>query len=179
MPTHQTSLGPVEYRREGEGPRTVLVFRGGHMSSGVRLGEDYFLDAGYTVVIVSRPGYGGTPISTGTTPERFADAVKELCDHLRITEAVTVGISAGGRTAVWLGTKHPALTQKLILQSSISFLPWPDTKTRIAAYVAFNPFTEAVTWWNIRLLLRWSPVLAVRLLISNMTTQASLKVVDS
>jgi dipeptidyl aminopeptidase/acylaminoacyl peptidase len=50
--------GPVEYRLEGDGPRTVVVFHGGHMRAGLALGENVFADAGCAVLAPSRPGYG-------------------------------------------------------------------------------------------------------------------------
>ncbi|MFD0853052.1 hypothetical protein ACFQ07_12505, partial [Actinomadura adrarensis] len=53
--------GPVEYRLEERGPRTVLVLHGGHMRAGLPLGEETFAEAGHTILAPSRPGYGRTP----------------------------------------------------------------------------------------------------------------------
>ncbi|MFD0504145.1 alpha/beta fold hydrolase [Streptomyces chiangmaiensis] len=89
--------GPVEYRLERRGPATVVVLHGGHTRAGLAVGEEMFAEAGYTVLAPSRPGYGRTPLSTGTA-SGFADVVPALCAHLGITEiAAVVGTSGVGR----------------------------------------------------------------------------------
>jgi pimeloyl-ACP methyl ester carboxylesterase len=86
--------GPVECRLERRGEATIMVFHGGHMRAGLALGEEVFAEAGYTVLVPSRPGYGQTPVSTGGTVEGFTDATRELCTHLGITRlAAVVGVS--------------------------------------------------------------------------------------
>ncbi|MEV1179159.1 alpha/beta hydrolase, partial [Nonomuraea sp. NPDC049784] len=90
----RTPAGPVEYRLEGEGRQTVVAFHGGHMRAGLALGEEVFADAGFRVLAPSRPGYGRTPLTTGTTPAGFADATAQLCEILGIERlAAVVGIS--------------------------------------------------------------------------------------
>jgi pimeloyl-ACP methyl ester carboxylesterase len=49
----------IEYRLERRGAAAVLILHGGHMSARCRFGEGTFLDAGCSVLVVSRPGYGG------------------------------------------------------------------------------------------------------------------------
>ncbi|MFD0661595.1 alpha/beta fold hydrolase [Thermocatellispora tengchongensis] len=66
--------GPVEYRLEqpdagpGTARGTVLVCHGGHMRAGLPLGEEVFTQAGYQVLVPSRPGYGRTPPRSGAPP---------------------------------------------------------------------------------------------------------------
>ena len=50
----------IEYRRSGAAERTALILHGGHMSAGCEFGEQMYLDAGCSVLVVSRPGYGRT-----------------------------------------------------------------------------------------------------------------------
>jgi pimeloyl-ACP methyl ester carboxylesterase len=170
MDIARTSLGDVEYRRAGQGSKVALVFHGGHMHAGIHLGYDYFVDHDYTVIAVSRPGYGRTPLSTGTTPDGFADALNEMLRELGIQRVVAVGISAGGRSAMRLAARHPGLVDNLVLQSSVSFAPWPDAMTRLAGMIAFNPLTERFTWALIRKGMQASPRRAVTMMLSNMTT---------
>jgi pimeloyl-ACP methyl ester carboxylesterase len=55
----------IEYWLERRGESAVLILHGGHMSARCRFGEDTFLDAGYSVLITSRPGYGRTAVGAG------------------------------------------------------------------------------------------------------------------
>jgi pimeloyl-ACP methyl ester carboxylesterase len=84
------AAGPVEYRLERRGDQTVLVFHGGHQRAGLPLGEEVFIDAGYTVLAPSRPGYGRTPLSTGRSVTGFSDVARTLCEHLGITRVAAV-----------------------------------------------------------------------------------------
>jgi pimeloyl-ACP methyl ester carboxylesterase len=164
--------GPVEYRLDERGPGTVLMLHGGHMRAGLPLGEEVFADAGYSVLAPSRPGYGRTPLATGTFPDRFADAIAELCGKLGLGPlAGVVGQSAGAPTAVALATCSPDLVQRLILQSGVGLLPWPDRRTRLGSSVVFNPRTERATWALIHAMTRRTPSLALRLLLPALTSR--------
>ncbi|MFD0476709.1 alpha/beta hydrolase [Nonomuraea thailandensis] len=160
----------MEYRLEGDGPRTVVVFHGGHMRAGLALGEEIYADADCAVLAPSRPGYGRTPLTTGTTAAGFADVTAELCRVLGIERlAAVVGISAGGRTALSMAARHPHLVERVILQSSVGFLPWPDRLTRLGGRAVFNARVEAGTWAILRLLLRVAPSLGLRLLVRDLS----------
>ena len=166
-PTKVTELptGPVEYRLEpGHGP-VILIFHGGHMRAGLALGEDVFAEAGYAVLVPSRPGYGRTPLAAGPSPAAYADTIGTLCQTLGITTiAAVVGISGGGPTAVAMAARHPDLVERLLLISAVSALPWPDRLTRVGAHIGFAPHVEALTWAAIRLLVGQSRPWPLRLL---------------
>src|SRR5947207_15950443 len=59
--------GQVVYRLDRRGEAVVMVFHGGHVRAGLALGEEVFADAGCTLLAPSRPGYGRTPLSTGSS----------------------------------------------------------------------------------------------------------------
>ncbi len=163
--------GPVEYRWEQRGDATVVVFHGGHVRAGLAVGEDVFAEAGYTILAPSRPGYGRTPLSTGTTVTGFADVTRTLCAHLGITKvAAVIGTSGGGPTAVAMAARHPHLVERLILQSAVGPLPYPDRRTRLGAKVMFAAPTEPATWGLMRVLLRHAPDAALRLLLGSLST---------
>lgn len=168
----QLDAGTVEYRLERRGDATVLVFHGGHMRAGLALGEDPFIELGYSVLAPSRPGYGRTPLRTGRSPDGFADVTRDLCRHLGIgrVEAV-MGVSAGGRTAMAMATRHPEFVRRLILESSVGFVAWPDVRTRLMAYVVFNGVTERATWAAMRALMRRAPVLGLRALLGELSSE--------
>lgn len=169
--------GPMEYRLEPRGQAAIIVFHGGHMRAGLALGEEVFSAAGYTVLVPSRPGYGRTPLQTGTSPGGFADATSELCRHLGIDQvAAVVGISAGGRTAVTMAARHPELAQRLILESALGFLPWPGRRLRLGAPLAFSALIEKATWAVVRALLRRSPAAGLRTMLGGLSTESIDKV---
>ncbi|MCK2244339.1 MULTISPECIES: alpha/beta fold hydrolase [unclassified Crossiella] len=176
--TAELDHGLVEYRFDQRGSATVLVLHGGHLNAGLALGEDVFADAGYSVLAPSRPGYGRTPLATGTTTSGFADVLRSLCEHLGIARiAAVVGVSAGGPTAMAIAARHPDLVERVILQSAVGPVPWPDARTRLAARIAFVPATERVTWSVVRAIMRLAPDLGLRLLLGDLAALPAKQVV--
>ncbi len=168
----RVSAGQVEYRLERRGDAAVIVFHGGHMRAGLALGEEVFADLGYTVLAPSRPGYGRTPVQTGVTPSGFADVTRELCSQLGIHDvAAVVGISGGGRTAVAMAARHPELARRLILESAVGSLPWPDRRLRRGARIAYNAVTEKATWRIVRALLSVAPTTMLLTFLRSLSTE--------
>ncbi|WP_433549006.1 alpha/beta fold hydrolase [Streptomyces sp. CA-294286] len=168
----ELASGPVEYRLDRRnGPAAVVLLHGGHLRAGLPCGEEVFAAAGCTVLAPSRPGYGRTPVSTGTSPAGFAGAVSELCAHLGIRRVDAVaGVSAGGPTAVALAALHPALVRKVLLLSAVGPLPWPSPGTRLGARLLFAPATEAYCWSGVGGLLRRAPDAGLRTMLRSLTT---------
>lgn len=174
------SAGPVEYRLERRDGDAVIVFHGGHMRAGIALGEDVFDAPDRTVLVPSRPGYGRTPLRTGTSPGGFADATRELCDHLGIDRVTAVlGISAGGRTAITMAARYPEFVQRIVLENAPGFLPYPDRRTRLAANIVFNAVTEKATWAAVRALMRFAPAVGSRLLLRDLSTEPAGQVLSA
>ncbi|MEU3271135.1 alpha/beta hydrolase [Saccharomonospora sp. NPDC006951] len=172
--------GVVEYRHEQRDGATVLIFHGGHMRAGIPLGEDVFAEAGYSVLVPSRPGYGRTPLRTGTSPAEFADVTRSLCERLGIARvAAVVGISAGGRTAMAMAARHPGLVERVVLQSAVGPLPWPSRAIRIAGGVVFAPGRERLTWSLVRGILRRAPETGLRLLLGDLSTLPARTVISA
>lgn len=166
----ELAAGRVEYRFERRGPNTVVVFYGGHMRAGLSLGEEVFAEAGCSVLVPSRPGYGRTPVSTGGSAAGFADVTAALCAHLGITEvAAAVGVSGGGPTAVAMAALHPALVWRLLLQCAVGPLPWPDRRIRLGAQIVFAPRAERVSWALVHSLVRYAPDAGLRMLLRDLT----------
>jgi pimeloyl-ACP methyl ester carboxylesterase len=167
----QLPIGPVEYRLVAEPrsrPDVLVIMHGGHMRADLPVGESALLDEGYTLLVPSRPGYGRTPLSSGPSPERFADATAQLCARLGIKSVLAVvGVSAGGPSAVALAARHPELVRTLLLQSARSALPFPSGAARLAAPVAFNPRVEALTWSGIRHLMQRTPRVGLAAMMSS------------
>lgn len=164
--------GRIEYRWDQHGGPTVLICHGGHLRAGIVLGEDLFTDAGYTVLVPSRPGYGRTPLPAGSSVADFTDLVAQLCERLGITHvAAVVGISAGGPSAVTMAARHPGLVARLILLSAVGWLPYPDRLIRAGAHVGFTATTERLTWAAIHTLARTAPQACLRLMLAGLSTR--------
>lgn len=167
----QLDAGPVEYRWDRRGDETVVVLHGGHVRAGLAVGEDVFVRDGYTVLAPSRPGYGRTPLTTGTTVTGFADVTRALCAHLGITAVTAViGTSGGGPTAVAMAARHPDLVERLILQSAVGPLPYPGRLTRLGGRALFAGASEPATWGLVRVLLRHAPGATLRMLMGSLST---------
>jgi pimeloyl-ACP methyl ester carboxylesterase len=115
-----TALGAVEYVEFGEGPIVVALH-------GVMGGWDQSLilaqtigDVGYRYIAMTRPGYLGTPMSSGKSSEQQGDLIASLLDTLRVTKAGVMAVSGGGPAAVQFGLRHPARCAGLILASTCS-----------------------------------------------------------
>src|SRR5262245_23374085 len=114
-----TALGPVEYGVRGDG-RVVLHFHGGNVGHNGWFFLEHLVRAGYQVLTPDRPGYLGTPIENGGTPEQQADLAAALLDTLGIERVAVVGLSAGGPGAIQFAARHLHRTGALVLLSGIS-----------------------------------------------------------
>lgn len=114
----QTALGVIEYVDVGEGPVVVTI----HGAMG-GYDQSLFLaqtigGPGYRYLAISRPGYLGTPISSGKTPAQQADLIAALLDTLGIANAGVMGVSGGGPSAVHFGLRHADRCNGLVLVST-------------------------------------------------------------
>jgi pimeloyl-ACP methyl ester carboxylesterase len=168
----------IEFRLIGEGPRTAVVLHGGHMSAACGLGEQILSDAGLSVLLVTRPGYGRTDLSAGPTVPEFAPRLARLIDDLRLSTTAVVGISLGARSALTLAAFYPDLVQRVILLCPVSFRPWPPARSRRIARLAFNPATERVTWGIVHRMLRSDPDRHLPRLVEDLSTLRGAEIVQ-
>ncbi|MCK5119979.1 MAG: alpha/beta hydrolase, partial [Candidatus Latescibacteria bacterium] len=94
--TAETALGVVEYVEMGDGPVVIAIHgaMGGYDQS-VILAQTIG-DAGYRYIAMTRPGYLGTPMRSGQTPEQQGDLIAALLDKLSIAKAGVMAVSGGG-----------------------------------------------------------------------------------
>jgi pimeloyl-ACP methyl ester carboxylesterase len=106
--TAQTPLGPVEYDLTGaEGPVVLSVHAGLGGADQGRLFADWLGGSGFRILSPSRPGYLGTPLTSGGTAEEQADLLAALLDELAIDRVGVLGLSAGGPVAYTFAARHP------------------------------------------------------------------------
>lgn len=67
---------------------------------------------------MSRPGYLGTPLASGKTPEQQADLCAGLLDALNIRTATVMVVSGGGPCALHFALRHRDRCRGLVLVST-------------------------------------------------------------
>lgn len=140
-----TELGRVEFDlTPGEGP-VVLASGGvgGVIAARAALG---WLDPDrYRLLSVSRPGYLGTPLSSGRGIDQQADLFVALLDHLRIDRAAVVTVSAGGPAGYMLALRQPERVAALVAIDSVSGRhDVPETAGPVAQAIFMNQWTQKV-----------------------------------
>lgn len=138
----KTSRGSVEAAVWGEGP-AVLALHGamGGYDQGVLLARTGAYPE-YRFIALSRPGYLGTPLSMGRTPQEQADLCAEALDALQMQEVAVIAISGGGPTALQFALRHPDRCQALVMISACSetlYVP-PPLRWYIMKLMAHIPF---------------------------------------
>ncbi len=115
-----TSAGRVEFVRDGEGP-TVLVFHAapGGFDQAMLFGSS-LAEAGFQIIAPSRPGYLRTPLGSGLTPEKQADAMAALLDTLGIENVAVMGVSVGAPAAIEFCRRYPNRVWALVLVSAVA-----------------------------------------------------------
>jgi pimeloyl-ACP methyl ester carboxylesterase len=120
-----TALGPVEYRLTGSPGQPVLAFLhgtpGGHDQGPPP-------EPGARVLTISRPGYLGTPLSSGASPADQAHLLAATLDALGIERVALMGASGGGPAAYHFALAYPERTLALIAMEAISHPFAPDAE---------------------------------------------------
>ncbi len=139
-PVDVRMCGRVEVAVAGEGP-SVLSIHGamGGWDQGVLLARTLGL-TGFRWVCPSRPGFLGTTLDTGRTPEEQADLHAALLDALAIDRATVVAVSGGGPSALHLVLRHADRCRALVLVSTCAA---PMTA---AIPLSFRLMTRLVRW---------------------------------
>ena len=115
----QTARGPIELAHWGDGPAVLALHGGmGGYDQSLLLGRAVLGDAPvHRVLALSRPGYLGTPQSSGTPPSAQADLYAALLDTLAIERAAVIAVSAGGPSALHFALRHPDRCAAVVLVS--------------------------------------------------------------
>jgi pimeloyl-ACP methyl ester carboxylesterase len=144
--TVRTARGRVQVQDSGGAEPAVLVVHGmpGDYRQGQTVDED--LGTRARVLRVSRPGYAGTPLSSGRTAEASADLYAALLDALDIPHAVVLGISGGGPSSYAFAQRHPDRCAGLVLCCALqaSLKPVPPAMRRVAAVPGLLPLIARV-----------------------------------
>ncbi|MDB9822617.1 alpha/beta hydrolase [Deltaproteobacteria bacterium] len=143
--TADTSVGLVEYTEIGNGPVVVSLHGAmGGYDQGLILAQTIG-NAGYRYIAISRPGYLGTPMTSGRSPEQQGDLITALLDSLGIIQAGVIAVSGGGPSAVQFGLRHPDRCKGLVLVSTCA------DKVDTPIPLSFKVMTYLARWpWFVR-----------------------------
>jgi pimeloyl-ACP methyl ester carboxylesterase len=152
----QTSRGPIDYTQLGSGPVVLAC----HGTSSDCFSTDMsapLVEAGFSVLTPSRPGYGRTPLSTGPSAAGAAQALIALLDCLEIRTCAVVAISGGGPTGVALAAGFPERVKRLVLAEAVTYPEnrpnEPGYKSQMAFYGPLHP----LLWGMLGVMSRLSP----------------------
>ncbi len=140
-----TAAGPVEYAERGTG-EPVLAVHGtlGGWDQGLASAECLRVN-GFRIIAPSRPGYLGTPLSTGRTFAEQGDALAALLDALEIDSIIVFGLSGGGPAAYELASRHSDRVSKLVQVDALSVYGRPP---RLSSNLfAWDGVTKAELWF--------------------------------
>lgn len=114
----KTTMGEIHYKITGEGPVLFFMHGGpGGIDQGILL--DHLIDEGYSLLVVSRPGYLRTPF-VPLSYEEQVDQYVELLNKLSINKVVAMGYSAGGPLALYFANKYPERIHALVMEAGVS-----------------------------------------------------------
>ncbi|GAA1798190.1 alpha/beta hydrolase [Agromyces neolithicus] len=142
--TVSTASGLVEYAERGRG-EPILAIHGtlGGWDQGL-VAAEFLRVNGFRIIAPSRPGYLGTPLSTGRTFAQQADALAALLDALGMDSIIVFAVSGGGPAGYELAARHPGRVAKLVQVDGVCIPgPIPAVATQVAAR---DTFARAQIW---------------------------------
>ena len=118
--TVATAVGDVDCVVLGEGPPVLVVHGtpGGH-DAGQAMARFLVAD-GLRAIVPDRPGYFGTPLGSGRTPDEQADLFVALLDALGVDRAGVLCWSGGGPSSYRLAVRHPDRVTALVACAAVS-----------------------------------------------------------
>ena len=152
----RTMKGPIEYTLLGHGP-VLLVCHGTseNCHSGRALAP--LLDAGFSILTISRPGYGRTPSSVGRSNIQAADALVALLDQLEVPQCSVIAISGGGPTGIAMAANYPERVKGLVLIAANTYTENRHNDPGYQSQKAFYGPLHGLFWGMLRLFSVLSP----------------------
>ena len=152
----QTSNGSIEYTWIGKGP-VILVCHGTSANCYSIEPLEPLVEAGFSLLTPSRPGYGRTPVEVGKSNAQAAEALAALLDQLEIETCSVIAISGGGPTGIAFAARFPHRVDRLVLMAAVSR---PEERPKEPSYkkqMAFYGSLHNLQWGMLRLISNLSP----------------------
>lgn len=110
-----TTRGRIEAAFVGDSGPVILLVHGTPGSYRQLLPLAHDLAGEFRVILVSRPGYGRTPVTTGRSPAEQAAAYAALLDACGIDKATIIGVSGGGPSSAAFAQHFPERCSALVM----------------------------------------------------------------
>ncbi len=119
----QTSLGPLSYRKIGQGARKILFFHGFPGSSAqIQLFESSLEQHQTQVICFDRPGYNLSDIQTENMLEDTIQISEEILKNLNIKKVEIVTVSGGTPYGIYFALKRPELVSSIRVMCGLGYL---------------------------------------------------------
>jgi pimeloyl-ACP methyl ester carboxylesterase len=164
-----TQAGKIEYSLRGEGP-VILVCHGTSRDCRSEGVDQRVLDAGFSALVPSRPGYGRTPLTAGRTVEQAAAALVALLDDLAVQQCRVLAISGGGPTGAALAAIYPDRVKELALAAAITRTYDRTSELAYASQKGFYGPMHNLNWAMLGLMSRLNPRQMARTTLSIFST---------
>lgn len=102
-------------KADKQSSRFIVILHGLYGASDNWLTVAHLLNKDHNIIIPDMRNHGKSTHSDIHTYDKMIEDITELFKELQITEAVVVGHSMGGKTAMGLACKYPDLVSKLIV----------------------------------------------------------------
>jgi pimeloyl-ACP methyl ester carboxylesterase len=161
LETVESSEGPVEIARAGEGPPVLFVHgTPGGSDTSTAMGQ-FLVDAGFELVTPSRPGYRGTPLGDCATIDQQADLLAALMTALGHDRFAVVAWSGGGPSSYRLAIRHPERVTALVPFACVSG-PIEVPNETLGSRLVMD---TSVGHWLMHLMAHHAPASAVKLVL--------------
>lgn len=119
--TIDTDRGPVEFLEAGDGPAVLVVHGSPGGADAGWLMAQFLLTAGFRVVVPSRPGYLGTPLTEANASiDAQSDLHAALLTALEIPQAGVLCWSGGGPSSYRMAVRHADRVTALVAVAAVS-----------------------------------------------------------
>lgn len=134
-PTAERTPAGTSYLATGQGQPVVLI-HGVGLNKEMWGGQVVGLATQYRVIAYDMLGHGDSPRpEPGTELLGYADQLRELLDHLGLTQVTVIGFSMGGLVARAFALHYPQYLQGLVVLNSV-FNRTPEQRAGVIARTA-------------------------------------------
>jgi pimeloyl-ACP methyl ester carboxylesterase len=142
MPTHEVNGCQLYYEVRGEGDPLLLL----HGGTGIGGDWQHVFTAGnpggYQTIVPDLRGHGRSTNPSGQfTFRQAADDMFALLDRLGVRRAKAIGMSAGAKTLLHMGTAQPDRLDTMVLVSATPYFPAPALAAM--AQLTVDSFSDA------------------------------------